>query len=546
MPARWRRVLGRFDFADVLLCAIPLLCVFALRNNDLWWHLAAGRAMFERHAFLHGDPFSFTGFMGDWVDNAWLSQLGYYVTWRLGGNFGLIVFRCCLYALIFFVIRSLLRAGRRPAALLPCLVVGIALSYGWWELRPSAFSMLGTLLVLRILEEVRRSNRGFAALPIVFLLWASAHPGFLFGLCLLVATVAALYVEPLVPHWPRWTGEANVSPRLAAWTGVSILATLVNPYGWRVYSEQLSITGNVAFRAALDEWVPPSVPFLALVFLTVGAFALFRYRRVSLAGWVPILAAAGLSTTGVRFEEYFALVAVPMIFVHSGPGRLERARRLFVPALLAGAIVIGLQSPLAVSLREGQPGRQRSDAVEQRLEERIHRNALLLSGFLAVALAAAALRGREGGRWLLLRSCGRAGAFALAPAVACAALLAMIAPRAGRIPPDYVETDRYPDRCLPALTGENRRVFNRLSWGGWLIWNARLQTFIDGRGWGQPLYLDYLRCYGPDRKDVFATYRIDTVVVPHGDTIAADLARQPDWKLACTDGAAVVYERRAD
>ena len=523
---------------------MPLLCIFPLRNNDLWWHLASGRAMVEQLGFLHGDPFSFTGFMGDWVDNAWLSQLWFYVTWRLGGNLGLVVFRACLYTGIFLVMRSLLRAGRRPAAFFPCLVIGIALSYGWWELRPSTFSMLGTLLLLWLLEHVRRSGQGFVAFPFLFLVWASLHPGFLFGLCVLTGTVAALYLEAFIPQWPRFTTDDTTRNKLAAWTGASIVATLFNPYGWRVYSEQFSITHNVAFRAVLDEWTPPSVAFLVLLILTVGAFAVARARRVPLAAWVPIFGAAALATTGVRFAEYFALAAVPMIFIHLGPSRGMFLRRAFVPALCALSIMVGLQSPLSVTIREGQPGMERTDPVEQRLEGRIQRNAVLIGAVMAAGLIAAAFHGPWRGRWLLKRSRSRARTAVLVAALLFTVFLAWSAPRAGWMLDGYVEPDRYPEHCLSSLAGANRHVFNRLSWGGWLIWKLNQKTFIDGRGWGQPLFLDYLACYGPGRREIFDKHQIDAVIVPRGDAIATELAREPDWELSCTDAVAVVYARR--
>ena len=535
--SRW---VDGLDFADVVLLAVPFLAIFPLRNNDLWWHLASGRAMVERGTFLHGDPFSFTGFMGDWIDNQWLSQLAFYATWWLGGNLGLIVLRTVLYTAVFFLIRSLVRAGRQPSSLLPCLVVGVALSYGWWEVRPSVFSILGTLLLLRILEEVRRSGRGFAALPVLFVVWASAHPGFLFGLCILAGTVAALYVEPFLSGWPRWTGDSRTARRLCVWTGVSFLATLANPYGWRVYSEQVSIAHNAAFRAVLDEWQPPSETFSVFVLLTLGGFIVARYRRVAPAAWIPILGAAVLATTGVRFQEYFALVAVPAVIVNLGPPRPTSLRTAFVLALLAGSILVGLRTPLSVAMPEGRA----LDAVDRRLAVRIQHNALFLSMVLTVGLTAAAGRGRNGHRWLLVHCRGRARLVSVAAALFLAAVLAWWAPRAGLLPSGYVEPDRYPGRCLSSLHGENPRVFNRLSWGGWLIWTLRLPTFIDGRGWGQPLFLEYQQSHGPGWRAVFDAHRIGLAIVPKGDVIATELSRAPDWQLTCDDAVAVVYRRR--
>jgi hypothetical protein len=537
-------------FADLLLYAVPFLALFPLRNNDLWWHLASGREMIERGGFLRDDPFSFTGFMGAWVDNEWLSQLVFYGTWLIGGNLGLVVLRACLYSAVFLLIRSLLRSGRRPSAFLASLVVGIALSYGWWEVRPSVFSVLGTLLLLVILERIRRSGRGFVTLPILFLVWASMHPGFLFGLCVLVGTVAGLYAERLLPGWPTWTSRPRTSRRLAAWTALSILATLVNPYGWNVYRQQAAIAGNTAYRAILDEWAPPSTAFLLLVLMTVGVFLIARYRRLALACWIPILGGAALATTGVRFEEYFALVAVPAMLMGSGSTRASGFARVLVPGLMIGSILVGLQAPLSASTPEGQPVSSASgtpvDPADARLASRLKCNALLLSAVAAGAFATELWRRRRPGRRLRPSRLGHSNWAFVSTAVVAAALLASNAPRLGWLPKDYVEPGRYPDACLAALPHGDARTFNKLSWGGWLIWTAHVRTFIDGRCWGQPIFFEYSQGQGPDWRRVFDRHRIDWAIGAGHASATLNLSRSPDWELVCDDAVSVVYRRRRE
>jgi len=518
------------DAADLLLGAIPLLCLFPLRNNDLWWHLAAGRAMVETGGFLYGDPFSFTHYLSPWVNNEWLSQLLFYTGWRIAGAWGLIVLRACLYTAIFLVLRSWLREGRQPGALLPCLVVGIALSYGWWELRPSTLSIVLTLALLVILERARRSGRGLALLPVLFSPWASLHPGFLFGLCILVATAAAVAAERFVPGWRRWSAQPALARRLAGWTAVSAAVTLVNPYGWNVYRQQIEITHNAPYRALLDEWVPPSVPYLALVIATVIAFAVLRGRRVPLAAWVPILGAAALSMTGVRFEEYFALVAVPAIFVHLGVVSRSKGRMAFVAALLAASVVVGLRPPLAVSGREGRADGTAFDPVETRLGHRLAWNAGLLTLVIAGAAIAASKTGRSPSRSRTRWAAAGAG-------------LALTAALGPVLLKSAVERDRYPSGCLDALSRDDR-TFNRLSWGGFILWTRRVPTFIDGRCSGQPLFFEYARAYGPAWREVFDAHAIDAAVVARGDALETALSVAEDWRQVCTDPVAAVYRRR--
>jgi hypothetical protein len=536
VPLNARR--GSYDLADFVLWAVPLLCLFPLRNNDLWWHLAAGREMVAQRAFLYSDPFSFTGFMGSWVDNAWLSQLVFFATFQVAGAFGLVLLRAAIYLAIAFALRSFVRAARHPETFLPALVAWIALSFGWWELRPSSFTALALILLLGLLETIRWRGRGFAWLPVLFLVWASIHPGFVFGLLILAGTTLALYVEPLVPGLPRFARDSRARGRLALATAAAAVATLANPYGWRVYSQQLVIAGDTGYRAMLDEWLPPSVPFLILVLATLAAFALLRLRRVPLASWVPILGGVALAVTGVRFQEYFALVALPAMFVQLGPLQAKPARA-FVWTLLAASLLVGLAPPLAVTVREGTALGAASDPVEQRIAGRLARNAVLLA---LVSAAAFVVTARKNPRHL--RLCGRSGWKSAAAAFGLAALVAWEAPGRGWLPAGYVEAGRYPGPCGEVVTGAGSRVFNRLSWGGWLIWTRRMPTFIDGRGWGQAPFEDYLHAYGPGWPRVFEAYAIDAAILPRGDALAANLSRDPGWETLCTDATSVLYAKR--
>ena len=537
-----RRSLPRPGLADLLLLGVPFLALFPLRNNDLWWHLAAGRWMAASGTWPSGDPFSFTGFMGEWVDNEWLSQLALYGAFTVGGNLGLVALRAALYSLTFVLVRAWLRRGRRPSMFLPCLAGGIALSYGWWEIRPSLFSILGTLALVLILERVRRSGRGLVRLPILFGVWASTHPGFLFGVCVLVGTVAAVYAEPLLPRWPRWSTVAGVRNRLAAWTVVSVAATLVNPYGWKVYAQQLSIAGNAAYRALLDEWAPPGPAFQALVLGTLAAVIVLRFRRAAAAELIPILGASALATTAVRFEEYFALVALPGAFRLLAGARPRAARNAVLGLALAASLLLGLRSPLSRGFGEGDPSAGARDAVEERVDARMRRNAVVLATVLAASVALA-LRRRPRGLWPGRSGRSLVGGPALASTVAVATLLAALAAGTGRTPEDHVEPGRYPNTCLAALPRGEERVFHRLSWGGWLIWRAGIRTFVDGRCWGQPIFFEYRRCHGAGCGALLDEQRIDRVIVGTSDPAVAFLEDDPRWTVVCRDSASVVLGR---
>ena len=459
-----RRTDWRIDVGSLPLLLVPLLSIFPLRNNDLWFHLAAGRWMVRNRAFPDLDPFSHTEFMGRWVDNEWLAELLFYGAWTIAENAGLILLRAVLFTTVFLLLRAYLRSARRPSMTLPAMVIGIAISYSWWALRPSVFSLIGMLTLMILLERIRHGRREAWLLPCLFLVWANLHPGFLFGLLVLAATAASLWIEPVLSRARRFSGDKQLRVRLSVWCAVSAAVTLVNPYGVQVFSQQFVIAQNVAYRKLLDEWAPPSVPFLLLVLIAVGAFLLLRYRRVSLPSLVPILGAALLSMTAVRFEEYFALVAVP--------------------AMLAG---LGRRSRYLCGLRS------------------------------------------------LWRSGRSALAFAVTGVLLAGALL-FLRP----LPADGVEPERYPDACLAAIP-DDCRLFNKLSWGGWLIWKRDLRTYIDGRCWGQPIFFEYLQARSAEGQEILTQRRIDTVILPPFDPLIETLAVSEHWYEVCRDDMSVVY-----
>lgn len=530
----------RFDPSSLLLLLVPLAAVFPLRNNDLWWHLAAGRWMVDNLSFPGLDPFSHTQFMGRWVDNEWLGELLFYGAWRIAGNAGLILLRALLLTTVFVLLREYLRSARRPSMTFPAMVAAIAISYSWWELRPSLFSLIGTLLLLIVLERVRRGRSEAWLLPCLFLPWANLHPGFLFGLLILAATVASLWLEPALPGIRKFSSDAKLRVRLSVWCALSALVTLVNPYGARVFSQQFVIARNLRYRELLDEWAPPSVPFLVLALVVVGAFLVVRFRRVPLASLVPILGATMLSTTAVRFEEYFALVAVPAMLANAG--RMRGTRRLFLGVVVVGSLAVGLLPPMGSALHEGARVVGPLDAVDRRVQVRGRWNVALLAGLMGVSFALARL-GRAsrmlGGLGQLSRRTPVALAFAMT-GIVLAGVLLVVRP----LPEDGVEPDRYPEACLAALP-HDARPFNRLSWGGWLIWKAGVRTYIDGRCWGQPVFFEYADIRNSRDPERLIRAGIDTVVLPPHDPVVEAITRSDLWQQVCSDSASVVYRSRA-
>src|SRR3981081_4186635 len=142
--------------------------------------------------------------------------------------------RVALAVAFFHLERSLLPRFRRAVA-----ITGIALyaMSGVIGPRPGMLTILFSIIELAILPSVRRtgSAKKLWLLPPMFAIWSNWHIQFVYGLLLL----AVFACEPPVTRLMRnkITNE-NLLPLKRVWLVLcaSFVATLVNPYGARVYS----------------------------------------------------------------------------------------------------------------------------------------------------------------------------------------------------------------------------------------------------------------------------------------------------------------------
>lgn len=491
---------------DLLAGLVPLLALFPLHNNDLWWHLATGRWIVANHAVPRSDIFSWTNYIPGWVDNEWLAQLIFFGVWGAGGDAALIALRAALFAAIALLLRQVTVALRVPRSFPAALAVAIALSHHWWELRPSLFSMIGLLLLILAIER-----RVLRLLPFLFLLWANLHPGFLFGLTVLAAVLVASFLERLTSNWRR----SNLNPEdLALALAGSIAASVVNPYGLRVFSQQFAIAGNREYRMLLDEWLVPPLPFLAVVVIAF-VLAMANIRAVPLHRLAIYFACATLSITAVRFEEYFAWLAIPFLMTFP----VVRKRRVVAEV---AAIVI------AVFVGWFPPAARPADRFSAFHRSTTHRQRIASTIAATGALAAIAMQRRR------VRPAYVAGG------AAALAALALVLLR----PTHLVEPNRYPGACAAAIPG-NVRLFNRLSWGGWLIWKRSLPVFIDGRCSGQPLFFEFIAAQVRHARPVLDRRGVDWVIAGSDDGVVRQLLGAREWTLACRDETAFVFQRKS-
>ncbi|MGH9361593.1 MAG: hypothetical protein ACRD2T_06720, partial [Thermoanaerobaculia bacterium] len=293
-----------------------------MKGQDLWWHLAAGRLMLERREIVRTEPWAFTREGAPWLNHEWLADV-LYAAWAAAFGveslaFWMLGIVTTTYVLLFALLRRLTGS---PLASYAAALAALVLARPVFEIRPHLYTLLGLVLTLW-LAWLR--PRPFVALPVLFLVWANLHSGFVLGLGLLAV---ALVARPGGGH-----GDQVMSWRAAglSWAACA-LATLVNPYGVKMLLFPFGYArGDSPFRG-LREWLSPfsehalAVPWYrpALVVFAVVAIAGLwsgRWRQRSPLGWPALAWGAGtaaMSAISVRFVPYFglglALTAAPVL-----------------------------------------------------------------------------------------------------------------------------------------------------------------------------------------------------------------------------------------
>ena len=81
------------------LPAFAILCgLFPMTDTDVWWHLSAGRWIWEHRAIPGADPFCVSSLGRPWMDAQWGFQLLIYAIRKLGGSFALVLAKSLAWA----------------------------------------------------------------------------------------------------------------------------------------------------------------------------------------------------------------------------------------------------------------------------------------------------------------------------------------------------------------------------------------------------------------------------------------------------------------
>lgn len=520
--------IGDLIFIALLgLLAYSTLSVRLLGDAGIGWHIRTGQLILSTHTIPGVDPFSSTMAGQPWFAWEWLYDV--LVGWleAAGGLNAVVLFTALLIALTFsWAFRLLLRRGTNFLVALALMLLAASAAMIHFFARPHVATWLFTVVWFYVLDSSERKEYGSPAdiprrswsvyvLPLLMLPWVNLHGGFLLGFALLgIYGLGATwdYFRLREDRFENALQKIKTGKRvrdLALVGLIGALATLVNPYGWKLHVHIYRYLSNRFLMDHIDEFQSPNFHgvaqkcFAFLLMLTLVALAA-KYREA------PVRASHALVALFALYAGLYASRNIPvsalLLILVTGP-RLSNALQTLAATFAKRRIDPGLRGAASPHFL------QRMQVIESSLRGHVWPIA-------AVAFTC----------WITFHG----GALGTKPIM-----------RAN------FDSKRFPVEAVSYLELHKVQgpVFSPDSWGGYLIYRFYPQTkvAVDDRHdfYGEPFLKSYLKLVRVESgwQDFLQQHPVHCIVVPKNSALANVLSETPDWQPIYSDDVASAFVR---
>jgi hypothetical protein len=483
----------RFSARTLLVGGVMIvtlsLFISSVQDPDFWWHIRIGRWMVENGRLPSTDIFTFTVPGHAWTDHEYLTEILMWLTYNATGVVGLsLAFGLLTWAGFWLMYRQVRRQ--------PFVIVGVGLALGAvagspiWGPRAQMITFFLTCLQLYWLQGyLSGRSRALRFFPLVMVLWANLHGGWVIGFVWLGVALAS---ELIGWAWDRSNPAHRAHVRfLAIITAASAIAVAATPHGVALYPYPFQTQGSVAQQKLIVEWFSPDFhqiylrPFEAMVFLLIIGFALRRPQRYE---FLLTIVGLGLALQSVRNVALFVAVATPVLINTYAEYWKELSAARGWKFVLPPRRMFAAVTAIVLVLIAGVTAFRVVDAISPAKQKSLD-----------------------------------ASSYPIAAA-------------------DW----------LAANPGVGTRMFNQYGWGGYLANrfypqpDRRVFIFGEAALMGDPLLNDYedIQTLRSDWKTQLDRYGVDYIVYNRGEALANVLATQSDWKLVYQDSVTVIYVRQ--
>ena len=212
------------------------------------------------------------------VMHSWLSELIIAIIYNITNFYGLAVLFAAVNLGILFAIYTYFKTNLGKKYLddskywrLTFLVASITVFFGFFYVRPQVFSWCFWGLFVLVISKEKLYSRYKFFLPPFFLLWTNLHGDFALPIFLLSFVNLCWIIAK------RRLNYVDLSILL-----LSLLVTLVNPFGISLWREVFATYFNPYIRGNVSEWQPifGYFDFSLLLMTSFSVFTLWKYRKL--------------------------------------------------------------------------------------------------------------------------------------------------------------------------------------------------------------------------------------------------------------------------
>ena len=343
------------DFLFLILWVSALLQGHQMLSidSDLGRHLTLGNYILENRTIPTRDLFSHTLPNQSRPPYEWLSQILFALVYRLLNLDGVILFAATVISLTFALIFQFAnrRSGLPVTSFLITFIAAGAASIHWLP-RPHIMTVLLLAIWVEQLERLRKvqSVRLFV-FPLMMLLWANLHGGFVFG----ILAWSAYFAGWLVERWQKKAGnEAGNKFLIAGFS--SLIATIITPDLWHNWEAVLNNRSSFILSRTV-ETMPPQftdpaiIPFVFLLLLTLLLF-IINWKALSASHIFLLAGLALMSLLMARNIPLFAVASVPILtqFMREPLSRFKAWAQIEERMSNSGSQSLGYAIPLIIVL----------------------------------------------------------------------------------------------------------------------------------------------------------------------------------------------------
>lgn len=317
-----------------VVLSIALATVDNFADPDLWMHVLNGLTILRTGHIPRYDTYSYSAAGMPWHNHEWLAQVALAFCYAHLGVIGLKLLKLlCATITILALAKGISATGASRRVQRLTLIITAAALAPQMQFRPQLFTFVMLSIVMTsIAVEVYRGRAILWPLIPIFALWANLHGGYTIGLGALIVAAAVLFLQGRGD-----TGRMISARRLAMVTLGCAAATLLNPFGVRMWINVAHSVSNPLIRQLVADWIP----------LPIMLLHLWRESGLQILQDVaPLFLFAGFIAAIVMAPDLAdaALIAVATIFI----GAAFYAERNVALAVIALAIPLARHATLAL------------------------------------------------------------------------------------------------------------------------------------------------------------------------------------------------------